>query len=103
MFGGEKGDDLLPMITEMLEAGREVKPEHVEPDLMLASAAMLDLFWELHGWRKSGGMGGPARIDLADLTAYCSFNGFMLRSFEVLAIRTIDNLYLSNWKPLESK
>lgn len=98
MFGGEKGDDLLPMVEDLIANNREVRAEHLEPDLWLASSAILDIFWDLHSWRKAGGMGGPSRIDLFDIWAYCNGPGFMLKSFEIRLVQVIDAIYMSHWK-----
>lgn len=86
------------MIEEMVAAGREIKPEHVEPDLLLASAAMIDLFWDLHSWRRYG-MGGPEGFTLDMFRHYCDFTGFMLSFFEAKAVKRIDNIFMSKYAP----
>lgn len=83
----------MPFIEKLVEAGRPIRPDDIEPEIDGYARVIVDIFFDLSQYRGSSGF-GPNPISIVELEAYCRLFGAELSLFEIRMIKQIDVLYL---------
>lgn len=93
-FAGKGKSDTLPFLLELREAGREIRPEDVEPPKDEAVDQYLEIFRDLQRW-KPAGMSGPSPLTLDMVELYCKRYGLVLHFWEVQLLKMMDDLFIA--------
>lgn len=81
MHDDEDGDK-IEFITNRIERGLPVKPEHFPPDLDICFSTLVEIYFDL--WSEN-------KLSYAEIQSFCSMTGIRLNPWEIRCLRIIDH------------